>query len=71
MKTIVKTLVKVILGVNFLLAFSSCGNSGMEKCRTQEEAVYQCKAEEIAKYNYYFDYIDAYCQGLYPVKGCY
>lgn len=56
----------------FLLA--SCGKE-TEKCKTKEEMIMRCQAEEISNTyvptEYQLQLIKALCERTYPAKSCY
>jgi len=57
---------KALLIMIFII--SGCGGAETV-CRTQEEMVFSCQAEEISKHGNQ-PWIQGYCEGLYPVQSC-
>lgn len=51
-----------------IFIISGCGGAETV-CRTQEEMVFSCQAEEISKHGNQ-PWIQGYCEGLYPVQSC-
>jgi hypothetical protein len=50
-----------------LMILSSCGQA--PRCRSKDEMVYTCMAQDIAKYGNQ-PWIEGQCKSMYPVEAC-